>query len=335
MKKINIGLIGFGYWGPNYARILKAHPNINFLAVSDLNTKLLKEAKKNYQVEIYTDYRELLKNQEIEAVLIVTPAVTHYQIVKDSLKMGKHVLVEKPLAKNSKQAKELTDLAYSLNKILMVGHTFLFNPHFQKLKEFINKKELGQIRFITSTRINLGPVRPDVNCLWDLAPHDLSMILDLVGQMPYEVFAFGESYLNRKNIDIGFVNLRFPKNIIANLTVSWLSPVKSRPLMVVGSKKMAIFDDLKPVHKLSIYDKRVMLPRGSSFTEFTKFGIYAAATKNPPVEGKEPLKNKVDHFLECILESKKPLSGGEVGWNIIKILEACDKSLETGRVVKL
>lgn len=333
MKKINVGLIGYGYWGPNYARILNSHEQINFLALADLDKTLLKEAKVKHRVATFDDYRKILKDPKIDAVVIVTPSQTHYQISKDALKYKKHVLVEKPLAIKGLHAQKLYELSQKDGLILMVGHTFLYNNHFEVLKKKVKEGELGDLRFITSTRINLGPIRNDVNALWDLAPHDIAMILDLVEETPIEVAAFGQGYLRDGVSDVGFIHLKFPKNVVANLVVSWLSPIKTRQLTIVGSKKMAVFDDLKPKFKLSIFNKTVMIPRGSSFTDFKKFGIYSAATNTPRIIYQEPLLNKVDHFIECIKNSKTPLSDGLQGLNVVKILEACNLSIKKGKKI--
>jgi predicted dehydrogenase len=334
MKKINVGLIGFGYWGPNYARLLKDHSNVNFQAISDLSPKHLQEAKAKYNVEVFKDYKKILQNKDIDAVLIITPTSSHYQIAKDALSFGKHVLIEKPLSKTSSEAKKLIDIASKNRLILMVGHTFLYNNHFKKVEEIVKKGKIGLLRFITATRINLGPIRQDVNVKWDLAPHDISMILKLVGKMPDGVMVAGGSYLSEKS-DVAFINLKFPENIIANITVSWLAPVKSRQLIVVGSKKMVVFDDVSQENKVTIYNKGVMLPRGASFSEFSKFGIYTEEMEIPHIEAIEPLLNKLNHFINCIYKGVEPLTGGQNGLEVIKILEACDKSFKTNRYVKI
>jgi predicted dehydrogenase len=334
MKKINVGLIGYGYWGPNYARLLSTHTDVNFVAVSDLSPEFLKEAKLKHNVEIFKDYKKILSNKNIEAVLIITPTISHFQIAKDALEFGKHVLIEKPLTKTAKEAKRLIKLAAKNNLVLMVGHTFLYNDHFKKVEEVVKNGKIGLLRFITATRINLGPIRRDVNVKWDLAPHDIAMILKLVGKMPEGVMVAGGSYLSHKT-DVAFINLKFPNNVLANITVSWLAPVKSRQLIVVGSKKMVVFDDVSQTDKVAIYNKGVMLPRGSSFSEFSKFGIYNEDTEIPKIKAGEPLLNKLNHFLECIAFGKSPLTDGHNGLEVVSILEACDQSFETNKYVKV
>jgi len=333
---IKVGLIGFGYWGEIYARLLSKNRSAKLEWICDINKNLLSQARKKFGIKTTPDYTDVLGDPQVQAVVVSTPLSTHYRIARDSLLNRKHVLVEKPFVRSTKEADSLIKLSEQKKLVLMVGHTFLFNDSFAKLKQIIKRRDLGSLRFITSNRTNLGPIREDANVIWDLAPHDLSMILELVGDTPYEVFTSAASYLRKDTPDVAFVTLRFEPNIIANITLSWLSPIKDRQFIVVGSKKMALFDDTKPAAKLTIYDHGVTIPpRGSTFEEFTGFfNIYQGKQTEVDLKLREPLDNKIRHFFTCIKKSSQPLADSLSGRRVISILEACERSLKVNRPVK-
>jgi len=324
----NIAVIGCGYWGKNLVR--NFYELNSLYAICDIDEAKLKSLQEKYpKLIIYNDYKKLLQNSKIEAVVISTPAVTHYSLVKEALLSNKDVFVEKPIAINYKEGEELVSLAKRENKILMVGHILEYHPAIIKLKELISNGELGKINYIYSNRLNLGKFRTEENILWSFAPHDISIILYLLNEMPKEVSAHGGNYLNQNITDITVTNLDFPSGTKAHIFVSWLHPYKEQKLVVIGDKKMIMFDDVNPINKLSIYNhkidwiERLPVPR-------------ADEAKPLEVEKKEPLKLECEHFIECIISRKLPKTDGNSGLRVLKILEACQESLkENGKVYRL
>lgn len=341
MKRIiNLGVIGCGHWGPNFVRNFSQMSHTNVCEMSDLNIKRLKHIKELYPgIKISQDYRKMLKDNKLDAVVISTPAVTHYRIVKECLKKNKHVLVEKPIAIKIDEAKELVNLARSKKRLLMVGHTFLYNRAVNKIKELIKKGDLGRIYYLYSTRTNLGPLRTDISAMWDLAPHDISIFSYLLDSQPYQVSGRGGVYLQKGLEDVAFVTLNYPNGIIAHIHASWLDPRKIRTITVVGDKKMLVFDDLNAGEPIRIYDKRVMKKKYrydyDTFEEF-KMIIQEGEVVIPKVKMVEPLKDECHHFLECLRRRKRPLSNGTEGIKVVKVLNAVDKSLKSnGKLVKV
>ncbi len=339
MRKINLGVIGCGHWGPNYIRDFNSLHQSNVKYVCDLQNNRLKLIKSLYpKVIVTSNYRDILKDRSIEAVVISTTAVSHYGLVKDALLYDKHVLVEKPFVLNIEDANQLIDLAEKKKKIIMVAHTFLYNSGIRKLRELIKTKKLGKIFYLHSKRTNLGPLRKDVGALWDLSPHDISIFQYLLELEPIEVFAKGRDYLQEGKEDVVFITLTYPNNIIANIHVSWLDPRKVREITVVGNKKMAIFDDLNLKEPVHLYDKRVMKKRFKqdyqSFKEFQMI-IRNGKVTAPKVIMQEPLKIECQHFLDCILQNRVPLSDGREGLKILKVLKAIQLSLKIGRTTKI
>ncbi len=339
MEKIRIGIIGCGHWGPNFVRNFTQLSKAKVCVVCDINLQKLGHIRKLYpSISTSAHYESMLNNHNIDAVIIATPASTHYNLTKDSLLKDKHVLVEKPLAMKVDEAEELIELAKKKKRILMVGHTFIFNPAVNKIKTYIKKKELGRIYYLHSRRTNLGPLRQDVSAMWDLAPHDISIFSYLLDTKPVEVVAQGQDYLQKDKEDIAFITLIYPKKVIAHIHVSWLDPRKVREITIVGSKKMVIFDDLNLSEAVRLYDKRVMKKKYKqdydTFKEFQMI-INEGKIEIPKVKMDEPLRIECNHFLECIHNAKNPLSDGISGLNVLKVLVAIQHSLRNRVTVKI
>jgi len=326
---VKIGLIGAGYWGPNFARIASNSATSELAWCSDLSDKNLDSMKKNYpSVKITKDYNDILNDKEVDAVIVATPAETHYKVAKDCLLAGKHVLIEKPMSYSTQECVELVEIAEKSGKKIMVGHTFEYNSAVRKIKEYIDKNELGDIYYIYLTRVNLGRIREDVNAMWNLAPHDVSMLIYFLG-MPLKVNAFGYSFIQKDIEDVVFMVLEFPNNVIAKIHVSWLDPSKIREMTLVGSKKMIVFDDMDNESKLRIYDKGVTKQLGDN----NAYGQYQIKLRAgdiilPKIDMKEPLKEEYEHFIECVRDGKESISNGKVGLNVVKVLEAAQKSIK-------
>lgn len=340
MKKIiNLGVIGCGHWGPNFVRNFSLMTAINVFWVCDLDQERLAHIKQLYPtVKVTKGYKKIIKDQRIDAVIIATPTVTHYQVAKECLLCNKHVLVEKPLAIKVRDAEELVELAEEKRRILMVGHTFEYNPAINKISEFIKKGRLGKIYYLYSTRTNLGPLRSDVSALWDLVPHDISIFSYLLNSQPLKVTAQGARYLQKGIEDVVFITLYYPHNVVAGIHVSWLNPRKVREITIVGSKRMVVFDDLSSTSPIRLYDKGVIRkpyppPYYDTFGEFQLI-IREGDVTIPRIEMKEPLQLECKHFLECLAHKMQPRSSGKVGLKVVKVLEAARKSLENGGKVQ-
>ncbi|MCM8775512.1 MAG: Gfo/Idh/MocA family oxidoreductase [Candidatus Omnitrophica bacterium] len=325
---INLGVIGCGQWGPNHIRNFTNLANCRVLACADLNDKRLKSMKVLFRtIHPTKDYLEIIRHPKIDAVVVATPSSTHYRIVKECLTAGKDVLCEKPLCLKKSEAKELIDLAGSLKKILMVGHVFLFNAGIRKLNELIRSGECGRIYYLHAKRTNLGPFRTDVNAVWDLASHDISICNYLLNAMPVDVSARGGKYLQAGIEDVAFVCLKYPMGILANIHVSWLDPKKVRQLTVVGDKQMIHWDDLDNVGPIKCYDRKV-----EPHYYYETFGEFYLLAKEgnitiPKLNLHEPLKAQAVHFLECVQSRKEPTSDGKTGLDVIRVIDAIQKSL--------
>lgn len=326
---INLGLVGLGYWGPNFARIAFEHPGANLLWCCDISKKNLEEIKSKYKnIEITTDVDDILKDPGVDAVIIAVPATLHFKITKKALLSGKHVLVEKPLASSRKEAEELVRLAKFKKKVLLVDHIFLYNPAIQKIKQYIENGQLGDIFYGHGTYTALGPIRIDVSAMWDLSIHFIYTIVYLLGANPISISAFGRGFLVSKNADVAFLNLEFPKKCIFNLKVSWLDPVKTRSLVLVGDKKMAIFDDTR-ISKVSLLDRGVNYNfKKGSLPEGYRFILRDGDIVLPHIQNNEPLKEVFEDFLGSIQKKKKPLVNPEDAVNTITLLEAAEYSLK-------
>ena len=330
MTEIGIGVIGCGYWGPNLIRNFVEIPQSELVVVADRSTKRLDHIQSRYPgIQTTRDYQDLF-DMGLDAAVVATPPATHFAIARDCLVHNLHAFVEKPLTLQAVDAESLIALADARDLRLMVGHTFEYNQAVHALKELIDSGELGELYYVNSVRVNLGLFQPDLNVLWDLAPHDLSILRYLLGQDPLSVRAQGAANVFEGKHDIVYMNLRYPDGLLAHVHISWLDPCKVRRTTVVGSKKMAVYDDVATLEKIKIYDKGVeRLPYTDTFGEFQCSYRYGDVVI-PNIEFIEPLRVECQHFLECIVEGKRPQSSGRVGLSVVRVLEMADKSLHNG-----
>jgi len=333
---IRLGAVGLGYWGPNLLRAFLGLKGCEVKWACDKDeARLRKIGEAHPQVPLTPHYEEVLHDEGLDAVAIATPAMQHYPMARAALEAGKHVLVEKPLAMERAEAQELIELAERGSRILMVGHLLLYHPAVRKLKDFIRAGELGELYYIYSTRVNLGQVRREENALLSFAPHDISVILYLLDSHPVEVSAIGKDYLRKGVEDVVFLTLRFANGTLAHCHVSWLDPHKIRKFTVVGSKKMAVFDDMESSEKIRIYDKGV-----DARSDFASFGEFLSLRFGdiyiPRVEMREPLQIECQHFLDCIEGGRRPLSDGQSGLAVLEVIDAAKRSLkERGRPISV
>jgi predicted dehydrogenase len=327
-KKINVAVVGVGGWGKNLARNYSQIPEANLKYICDLDEKKLKTAKSQYQPEkVTTRFDDLIEDAELDAIVIATTGPSHFALCKKGLLAGKDVYVEKPMVLSVKEAEELVKLADQHKRILMVGHLLEYHPVVQKLKEMIKAGELGEVRYIYSQRLNLGTVRMDENALWNFAPHDISVILYLLDLSPTDVSARGQSYLQPGIEDVVFMSMNFGGKAMGHVHVSWLDPHKIRKITIVGSKRMAVFDDLEPNEKLKIYDKGVEI--NTDYDTFAEYvGLRFGDITMPYIRVGEPLRVECDHFLRCVRDRTAPLSDGRDGLRVVKVLEAASYSLK-------
>ena len=326
---IGIGIIGCGNWGMNYVRVFGELPQATVVAVSDLRADRLKLVKQRFPtVRTCLGYEELLGDSEIESVVISTPATSHYAIAKECLLNRKHVLVEKPMTTNIEQAEELVALAEEMDVVLMVGHTFLYNAGIRKMKTCIDDDDFGEVYYLHATRTNLGPIRKDVNALWDLASHDVSILNYLLDCKPTWVSAVGAKVLRNSREDVGFITLGYPDDIVGNIRVSWADPNKVREVIVVGSNRRICFDDLNTMERIRIFEKGVISERAETggFGEF-RFLVRDGDIISPRIEASEPLKNEAAHFLDCIRTGTEPLTGGRNGLDVVEVMVAIQDSV--------
>jgi predicted dehydrogenase len=330
MEPIHIAVIGAGNWGFNHVRTFGQLAGCKLVAVSDLTARNLDKVRQQFpQVITSEDYTEVLDLPGLQGVVVATTAATHYPIARNALERGKHVLIEKPMTLDVGEAEELIELAERKNLVLMVGHILLFHPVVVSLKRYIERGTLGKIHYIYSKRVNLGQVKKDENSLWSLAPHDISVMLYLLGQFPEEVSATGQAFISQSVQDVVFFSLKFPDGPMGHGHASWLDPGKMRQFTIVGSRQMAVFDDMEPVEKLRLYDKGVDIVES-----YDSYGDALTLRQGditiPSVKMSEPLRNECLHFLECIREGKRPLADGINGLEVLSILQAAQKSLENG-----
>jgi len=323
---IRFGVIGYGYWGPNIVRNLDQLEETKVLAVCDKSPASRRRVEKAHpHVRVIGDQRELMSSPDIDAIAVVTPVWTHYELAKDALEHGKHVFVEKPFTSNTAQAEELVELAARKNLKIMVDHTFLFTGAVRKIKQVLQDGTLGKLYYYDSTRVNLGLFQHDVNVVWDLAPHDLSIIDHLIHHSPEAVVATGQTHLNGHE-DVAFITIYFPDNVIAHINVNWLSPVKVRTTLIGGEKKMLVWNDLEADEKIKIYDKGVNVT--------SQEGVYNLLVNYrsgdmwaPKVEQVEALRAELTYFARCIKQNETPSNDGVAGLRVVKMLEAANESL--------
>ncbi len=330
---INIGIIGLGHWGPNYIRCFSKLHEVGVVKGCDVKEENLIRIKDLYPfINLTTDYRDFLEDNNIDAIIVATPASTHYKIVKECLEYGKDVLAEKPLTLIPEESLELAELSAKINRILMVGHTFLYNPGIIKLKEYIKNGDLGKIYYMNATRTHLGLIREDVNAIWDLAPHDVSIFNFLIDKIPLSVNAVGACHLKRDREDVAFINLIYPDNIIANIHVSWADSNKERSIRLVGSKARIVFNDLDNLERIKLYKKGISVSE-----EYNDFGEFQLQLRDgdiisPMINFYEPLLRMCDHFFKCIRDRIKPLTDGYVGYNVVKIMHQIDLAIKQNKV---
>lgn len=330
---IRVGVIGYGYWGPNIVRNLKSLGNAEVVAICDKREASLKRAKQAYPgVKVTQDEAEVLNSPEIDAVAVITPVWTHYDLAEQALKNGKHVFVEKPFTSTAEQGERLVELAEQKGLTIMVDHTFLFTGAVRKIKQLVDEDALGRLYYYDSMRVNLGLFQHDVNVLWDLAPHDLAIMDYVIGMEAEAVVATGAGHLNG-HADVAFMTIYFPNNVIAHLNVNWLSPVKVRTTLLGGEKKMLVWNDLEADEKLKIYDRGVKLQTTENVYE-ALVSYRSGDMWSPKVEATEALKLELGYFTECIEKGEKPFNDGVAGLRVVKMLEAAEGSLKRrGEVV--
>lgn len=336
-KALSIAVVGCGYWGPNLIRNYRSLPECRVKLVCDVDHERLAYIKRLYpEAETTTDFKDLINDREVDAIAIATPVHSHFEFARKSLQAGKHTFIEKPMASSVAQCQELIELAEKRKLTLMVGHTFIYTAAVTKLKELVDSGDLGELCYISSSRLNLGPVRQDVNALWDLASHDISIILHLVGRAPVSVNCQGLAYLNKNIHDVCTLTLHFGGRPLGIVQSSWLDPNKVRQMTVVGDKKMAVYDDIEPLEKIKIYDKGIETPEYyDTFGEF-HFSYRYGDTYTPWLKQVEPLKAECKHFIDCIKQGKKPKTDGRNGLEVVRVLEATDSSLHnSGGIVHL
>ncbi len=334
---IGIGVVGFGYWGPNLVRNFSELQKSKVLAICDARPDRLKSAQLRYPgVETTNDFRELMDHRGIDAIAIATPVSSHYELAMESLKAGKHVLVEKPLTMTSEQGIRLIDEAERRNLTLMVDHTFLYTGAVRKIKDLVDSNGVGEVYYYDSVRVNLGLFQHDVNVIWDLAVHDLSIMDYVLGMEPVAVSATGISHVPGKPEDIAYLTLFFDSSVIAHIHVNWLAPVKVRSTLIGGDRKMIVYDDLEPSEKIKIYDKGITLGNNGEGIYKEMIGYRTGDMWAPKLDATEALKLEAAHFLQCIEEKKKPVTDGAAGLRIVRILEAATESMkEHGRPLEL
>jgi predicted dehydrogenase len=324
---IKFGVIGYGYWGPNVVRNLDRLDETKVVAVCDKSTAARRKVAKAYPGVLVTDDSAvLMSSPEIDAIAVVTPVWTHYALAKAALENGKHVFVEKPFTSNAAQAQELIELAARKNLKIMVDHTFLFTGAVQKIKQLLQDGALGKLYYYDSTRVNLGLFQHDVNVVWDLAPHDLSIIDHLIQKTPEAISATGQTHLNGHE-DVAFITLYFPDKVIAHINVNWLSPVKVRTTLIGGEKKMLVWNDLEADEKIKIYDKGVNITSREGLynllVHYRSGDMWA-----PQIEQIEALNKELAYFVDCIMTDKTPFNDGNAGLRVVKMLEAASTSLK-------
>ncbi|GAB4367476.1 MAG: Gfo/Idh/MocA family oxidoreductase [Deltaproteobacteria bacterium] len=334
---LNIGVVGCGYWGPNLIRNFSSLSDCRVKRVCDTDEKRLSHMKTLYPgVATTKRYDDLVRDKELDAIVVATPVFLHHEMAKKSLEAGKHTFVEKPMASSSVKAAELVALAEEKNLTLMVGHTFIYSTPVRKIKEIVDSGDIGEIQYISSRRLNLGLFQKDINVTWDLAPHDISIILYLLGKVPVSINCQGKAHVNKEIEDVTNMSLNFSNGGFAIVHSSWLDPNKVREMIIVGSKRMIVYDDNQSLEKIKIYDKRVETPpHYDTFAEF-QYSYHYGDAYIPYLKQVEPLKVEAQHFLDCIRKGERPMTSGLDGLRVVQILEAASQSLKNdGAVVKI
>lgn len=328
-KPITVGVIGCGYWGPLLVRNFKSLTDCRLNAVCDVNTERLKHVRALYpDIEGITQTQQLLNGSNLDAVVIATPVKHHYSLAKASLLAGKHTLIEKPMASSSAECEELIEIADRNSLVLMLDHTFLYSSPVQKIAEIVQAGDLGEIRYINCRRLNLGLFQKDINVAWDLAPHDISIILHILDEFPTTINCQGNAHITPGVEDVTNMSLSFSRKRFATIQSSWLEPRKIREMTIVGTRRMIVYDDLRTREKIRIYDARVERPpHYDTFAEF-QYSYHYGDSYIPYLHQEEPLKLACQHFIECIRTNSEPLTGGRQGLEMVRILEAAAASLK-------
>jgi predicted dehydrogenase len=334
---IGIGVIGYGYWGPNLVRNFSEVPGARVVAVSDMRSDRLAQVQQRYSgVRTTTDYRELLTDSSIDAIVVATPVSTHFDLAMQTLNSGKHVFVEKPMTTSVEQAERLLDYAAHCQRMIMVDHTFVFTGAVRKIKELVDTEQLGKLYYYDSVRVNLGIFQHDVNVLWDLAAHDISIMDYVLGAQPSVVAATGIAHVPGQPKDVAYLTCLFNGNLIAHFHVNWLSPVKVRRTLIGGDRRMIVYDDVEPSEKVKIYNKGIALTNRPESKYQLLVSYRTGDMWAPQLETTEALKLEALHFVECLEQSKHPLTDGQAGLRVVRILEAASQSLaQGGRPVEL
>jgi predicted dehydrogenase len=328
--RVGVAILGCGYWGINYVRVFNEVPDARVVVVCDQRAERLQEVQQRFpDVIVTTEIAKALQQDGVDAAIICTEAKTHYEVAHRCLTAGKHTLVEKPVTTSAAEAAALAGLAESTGLVLMVGHTFLYNPGVQKVKDYIDQGQLGRIYYLYARRTNMGPIRSDVNALWDLAPHDVSIFNYLLDSVPEWVSAVGAKVLRNCREDVGFISLGYRDGIIGHIHVSWAEPNKVREVVVVGSDKRIVFDDLDALERVRVFDKGIT----PVAAEAPSYGEYHLLMRDgdiisPRVEVSEPLRNQCNHFLECMKRNRRPLTSAWEGRDVVRVMEAIDRSIE-------
>jgi len=327
-RAVRVGVVGFGYWGPNLVRNFANTEGAKVVSVCDRDpTKVAMARRRHPDIAGVTDYKELIENDGVDAIVIATPVRTHYELALRALQAGKHVLVEKPLAEESSQAEHLIEEAARRNLVLMVDHTFLYTPAVQKIRELVRKGVLGDIYYYNGLRASLGLFQDDVNVIWDLAVHDMAIIRYVFEEAPVAVSATAASHVPGSPENIAHITLFFRSSCIAQINVNWLSPVKVRQTFIGGSRRMIMYDDLEPTEKIKVYDKGVVVNKSPEMAHELRIGYRAGDMWAPNLTTKEALQAETEHFIACICGKAVPISGGEAGLEVVRILEATSRSI--------
>jgi predicted dehydrogenase len=334
---VRVGVIGYGYWGPNLVRSMFEAAETTVIAVSDVREERLNLVRNRYpSVQVTTDYRELLNNPDIDAIAIATPVHAHYELALQALQHGKHVLVEKPMTSTSEQAMRLIDEAERRNLVLCVDHTFVYTGAVRKIKDLVQSGKLGDIYYYDSTRINLGLFQRDVDVIWDLAVHDLAIMSHVLPSAPCAVAATGINHVTGGTENLAYLTMFFESNLIAHVNVNWLSPVKIRRTLIGGSKQMIVYDDMEPSEKVKVYDKGITITQGTDSLYNAMVGYRSGDMFAPQLDVSEALKVELQHFADCIENGKNPLTSGLAGLQVVRILESASLSMrQRGKLIEL
>jgi predicted dehydrogenase len=337
MSNVRVAVIGCGYWGQNLLRNFCELEGADVVMVCDFDPRSLNRVTRRYpSIEVTPSYGDVLANPRVDAVVIATPVSTHYSLAKQALSANKHVLVEKPLAQSASQVLDLMELSERMGKTLMVDHTFLYTGAVRRMKTLVDSGDIGQLLYFDSVRISLGLVQSDINVLWDLGPHDLAIMDYLCGQTPVAIAATGVKHLNTPYENVAYVTVQFGNNFIAHFHLNWLAPVKVRRTLVGGSKKMIVYDDMENIEKVKVYDKGIVQTHDPDRREKMLTGYRNGDMFAPQLEGSEALRLMAREFVASIVEKRAPLSDGNAGYRVVRLLEAAQRSIEeNGRLIYL